>query len=153
MDMNLAGRTALITGASKGIGLSIAEALAAEGVNLILAARSKELLEQNAADLTRKFKVKVETMALDLSDQAERDRLVAAYPRIFAETRGAGLLIGLKCVVANTDLVAKLREAGLLAVGAGENVMRLMPPLTITEAQLDEGVAIIDRVAKNWAPA
>ena len=94
MDMNLAGRTALITGASKGIGLSIAEGLAAEGVNLILAARSKELLEQNAADLTKKFKIKVETMALDLSDQAERDKLVAAYPDIDILINNAGAIPG-----------------------------------------------------------
>jgi acetylornithine/N-succinyldiaminopimelate aminotransferase len=85
--------------------------------------------------------------------RAKLDKLVAAHPAIFAETRGAGLLIGVKCVVPNTDMVAKLREAGLLAVGAGENVVRLMPPLTVTEAQLDEGVAIIDRVARDWPAA
>ena len=41
MELHLAGRTALITGASKGIGLAVAECFAAEGVNLVLAARSK----------------------------------------------------------------------------------------------------------------
>jgi acetylornithine/N-succinyldiaminopimelate aminotransferase len=81
------------------------------------------------------------------------DRLVKAYPGVFTETRGAGLLIGVKCAVPNMDMVAKLREAGLLAAGAGENVVRLMPPLTITEAQLDEAVAILDRVAKSWERA
>ncbi|HEY5208273.1 MAG TPA: aspartate aminotransferase family protein [Stellaceae bacterium] len=81
------------------------------------------------------------------------DRLVKAHPTIFAETRGRGLLIGLKCVVPNTEMVTRLRAAGLLAVGAGENVLRLMPPLNITEAQLDDGVAIIDAVARDWGHA
>jgi acetylornithine/N-succinyldiaminopimelate aminotransferase len=85
--------------------------------------------------------------------RAKLDKLVKAYPGVFTETRGAGLLVGLKCAVPNTDMVAKLREAGLLAVGAGENVVRLIPPLNIAEAQLDEACAIIDRVAKNWERA
>ncbi len=50
MDLQLAGRTALITGASKGIGLGVAQSFAAEGVNLVLTARSKDQLEQNAAE-------------------------------------------------------------------------------------------------------
>jgi acetylornithine/N-succinyldiaminopimelate aminotransferase len=85
--------------------------------------------------------------------RARLDKLVAAYPGIFAETRGAGLLLGLKCVVTNSDLVAKLREAGLLAVGAGENVVRLMPPLNVEEAQLEEAYRIVESVARRWEPA
>jgi len=62
----------------------------------------------------------------------------------------AGLLAGLKCVVPNTELVARLRDAGLLTVGAGGNVLRLMPPLNVTAAQIDEGCALIEGVARNW---
>lgn len=94
MDLQLAGRTALITGASKGIGLAVAQAFAAEGVNLILAARSKDQLEQNAADLKEKYKVKVDTMPLDLSDQASRDKLVAAHPNIDILINNAGAIPG-----------------------------------------------------------
>jgi acetylornithine/N-succinyldiaminopimelate aminotransferase len=78
------------------------------------------------------------------------DGLVAAYPRVFAETRGKGLLVGLKCAVPNTDMVTKLREAGLLAVSAGENVLRLLPPLIIDKSHVEEAVGIIDGVARGW---
>ncbi|MGH6990590.1 MAG: aspartate aminotransferase family protein [Stellaceae bacterium] len=78
------------------------------------------------------------------------DRLIASYPALFAEARGAGLLAGMKCVVPNTEMATRLRGAGLLAVGAGDNVLRLMPPLNITAAQIDEASAIIDRVAHHW---
>jgi NAD(P)-dependent dehydrogenase (short-subunit alcohol dehydrogenase family) len=94
MDLHLAGRTALITGASKGIGLAVAQCFASEGVNLVLAARSKEQLEANAAEITSKWKVKVDTMALDLSDQGERDRLVATYPDVDILINNAGAIPG-----------------------------------------------------------
>jgi acetylornithine/N-succinyldiaminopimelate aminotransferase len=76
--------------------------------------------------------------------------LVATYPKIFAEVRGKGLLIGVKCVVPNTDMVEKLRQVGLLVAGAGENVVRLLAPLIVTESHIDEAVGIIDGVARQW---
>jgi NAD(P)-dependent dehydrogenase (short-subunit alcohol dehydrogenase family) len=94
MDLQLAGRTALITGASKGIGLAVAQAFAAEGVNLILTARSKDQLEKNAADLKEQHKVKVDIMPLDLSDQASRDKLVAAHPNVDILINNAGAIPG-----------------------------------------------------------
>src|SRR3546814_15216093 len=54
--------------------------------------------------------------------------LAARFPHVLAEVRGTGLMLGLKCVVTNTDLVARLREEGLLTVGAAENVVRLLTP-------------------------
>jgi NAD(P)-dependent dehydrogenase (short-subunit alcohol dehydrogenase family) len=94
MDLQLAGRTALITGASKGIGLAVAQAFAAEGVNLILTARSKDQLEKNAADLKEQNKVKVDIMPLDLSEQASRDKLVAAHPNVDILINNAGAIPG-----------------------------------------------------------
>src|ERR1700761_908451 len=94
MDLHLAAPTALITGASKGIGLGVAQCFAAEGVNLILTARSKDLLEQNAAELRTKHKVKVDIVAADLSDQSARDKLVAAYPDIDILINNAGAIPG-----------------------------------------------------------
>jgi acetylornithine/N-succinyldiaminopimelate aminotransferase len=78
------------------------------------------------------------------------EALVAKYPRIFAEARGRGLLTGVKCVVPNTEMVERLRQAGLLLAGAGENVVRLLPPLIVTESHLDEAAGIIDGVARQW---
>ncbi|HRJ68273.1 MAG TPA: aspartate aminotransferase family protein [Beijerinckiaceae bacterium] len=66
------------------------------------------------------------------------------YPRIIAEIRGEGLLLGLKAVVPNTDLVAAAREQHLLAAAAGENVMRLMPPLNITDQDIAEVLKRLD---------
>lgn len=59
--------------------------------------------------------------------------LTDRYPDVISEIRGKGLLIGLKCVVPNTDLLQALRDEQLLSVGAGANVLRLLPPLTLTE--------------------
>jgi acetylornithine/N-succinyldiaminopimelate aminotransferase len=81
------------------------------------------------------------------------DRLVTDHPQIFEATRGSGLLLGLKCVVPNPDMVTKLREAGLLVAAAGENVVRLIPPLTIEEPQIDEAYRIADSVARRWETA
>ncbi|MGD1877708.1 MAG: aspartate aminotransferase family protein [Kiloniellaceae bacterium] len=79
--------------------------------------------------------------------------LIARFPDVLAEVRGAGLMIGVKCVVTNTDLVAKLREEGLLTVGAAENVVRLLPPLIIEERQVDEAVQAFERACSAFAKA
>jgi acetylornithine/N-succinyldiaminopimelate aminotransferase len=76
--------------------------------------------------------------------------VVKKYPKIFAEVRGQGLLTGCKCVVPNIEMVDQLRHAGLLTVGAGENVVRLLPPLIIDEGHVDEAIAIIEGVARQW---
>ena len=53
------------------------------------------------------------------------------YPGIIAEVRGEGLLLGLRCVVPNGDLVNALRDEKRLTVAAGDNVVRLVPPLIV----------------------
>jgi acetylornithine/N-succinyldiaminopimelate aminotransferase len=77
--------------------------------------------------------------------------LVAKYPQVFAEVRGAGLLLGLRCVVTNTEVIDRARAKGLLSVGAGDNVVRLMPPLIIDEAIVDEAVGILDAVGASFS--
>ncbi len=62
MDLKLAGRTALVTGSSKGIGLAIAQGFAKEGVNVVMAARSKELLEKEAAAIRKATGATVKTL-------------------------------------------------------------------------------------------
>jgi len=70
--------------------------------------------------------------------------LADRYPDVVEEVRGEGLLIGLKAKVPNTDLVAGMREQGLLAVPAGDNVVRLLPPLILTADEIREGMARIE---------
>ncbi len=77
------------------------------------------------------------------------ENLVAAHSAVFTEVRGRGLMRGLVCASPNTDVVAALREEKLLSVVAGENVVRFLPPLVVTEDQLEEAATIIDRAAKK----
>jgi acetylornithine/N-succinyldiaminopimelate aminotransferase len=81
------------------------------------------------------------------------EELAGRFPHVIAEVRGVGLMIGLKCVVTNTDLVARLREEGLLTVGAAENVLRLLPPLIIEERHVEEAVQAIERACSAIAKA
>lgn len=69
------------------------------------------------------------------------------HPEVIAEIRGEGLMLGLKLHTPNTDFVAEARAAGLLVVAAGDNVVRLLPPLIIGEAEVAEAVARLDRAA------
>ena len=77
-------------------------------------------------------------------------KLVADYPAVFEEVRGAGLMLGLKCVVNNGEMQGRLRDAGLLTVAAGDNVVRLLPPLIIGEAEIDAAMTMLEKVARSW---
>jgi len=66
--------------------------------------------------------------------------VVDRHPEVLAEVRGEGLLIGLKAVVPSGDLVNALRDHKLLAVGAGDNVVRLLPPLIVNQTEIEEAV-------------
>ncbi|RJF81784.1 aspartate aminotransferase family protein [Azospirillum cavernae] len=76
--------------------------------------------------------------------------LIAKHPGFFLELRGQGLLLGLKVAPPVGDVVAKLRANGMLSVPAGDNVVRLLPPLIIEEQQVDEAIAILDQTAREW---
>ncbi len=95
------------------------------------------------------FLPRVERIAHALHSRLEA--LAKAYPKVFAEVRGKGLLVGFKCVVPNLEVVEKLRGAGLLTVAAGENVVRLLPPLIIDESHVEEAVGMIKAVAGSWS--
>jgi acetylornithine/N-succinyldiaminopimelate aminotransferase len=71
------------------------------------------------------------------------------YPGAIVEIRGEGLLIGLWSKGANSDLVDALRAEKLLAVAAGDNVVRLLPPLNIDEATIAEAAKRIERAAQR----
>jgi acetylornithine/N-succinyldiaminopimelate aminotransferase len=67
------------------------------------------------------------------------------YPGVIAEVRGEGLLLGLRAVVPNGELVDALRAEKLLTIAAGENVVRLLPPQIVGEAEIAEALTRIDR--------
>ena len=69
------------------------------------------------------------------------------YPDVIEEVRGAGLLLGVKCRVANTKMLAALRDERLLAVTAGDNVVRLLPPLTVGDDEIRDACGRIRSAA------
>jgi len=73
--------------------------------------------------------------------------LVAGHPTIFEAVRGQGLMLGLKMTVPSGDFIAAARDAGLVVLPAGDNVVRLLPPLTLSEEEAREGVALMSKAA------
>ncbi|MBE0702961.1 MAG: aminotransferase class III-fold pyridoxal phosphate-dependent enzyme, partial [Afipia sp.] len=77
--------------------------------------------------------------------------VIDRYPNVLREVRGEGLLIGLQAAVPSPDLIVALREEKLLTVGAGENVVRLLPPLIVTEAEIEEAVGRVEKACARLA--
>jgi 3-oxoacyl-[acyl-carrier protein] reductase len=94
MDLKLSGRTALITGSSKGIGLSVAQWFAREGVNVCLVARSGEQLEKEGNAIAKETGVTVRAMAADLSDPVARERVYNTFPDVDILVNNAGAIPG-----------------------------------------------------------
>ena len=88
----------------------------------------------------------------DVSRRAGRLRqglegLVAAHPEVFESVRGEGLMLGLTCRKPTADVVRAGYDARVIVVPAAENVVRLLPPLNLTEAEADEGLRRLDAAA------
>ena len=92
MDLNIRGRTALITGASKGIGRAAAEVLAEEGVNVILVSRTQADLDAVRERIALRNNVRAEVHAYDISDSRNVDRLAAEHPDINILVNNAGAI-------------------------------------------------------------
>jgi len=75
------------------------------------------------------------------------------FPEIIGDIRGIGLMLGLKCVAPNTKVSAALRDQKVLSVPAGDNVVRLLPPLTISEDEIRIGLDRIHDGVKSMARA
>jgi acetylornithine/N-succinyldiaminopimelate aminotransferase len=73
------------------------------------------------------------------------------YPSVIAEVRGEGLLLGLRAIMPAVELVEALRAQKMITVAAGDNVVRLLPPLIITEEEIDEAVHRIERACEQLA--
>jgi acetylornithine/N-succinyldiaminopimelate aminotransferase len=78
-----------------------------------------------------------------------RDR----YPTVIAEVRGEGLLIGLRAVVPSSELVDELRAEKMITAAAGDNVVRLLPPLIVSDEEIAEAAARIGRACDRLAAA
>jgi len=73
--------------------------------------------------------------------------LVAAHPDVFTGVRGLGLMLGLECKITNTDVVKAGYDALVATVPAADNVIRLLPPLTISDDEIAEAVTRLDAAA------
>jgi acetylornithine/N-succinyldiaminopimelate aminotransferase len=120
-----AGMTAGTHGSTFG-GNPLAMAMGNAVLDVVLAPGFLENVQKNALRLKQQLAM--------LKDE---------YPGIIEEVRGEGLLLGLKCRVPNTEMVAALRERHLLAIGAGDNVVRILPPLIVGEAEIAEATNAI----------
>jgi acetylornithine/N-succinyldiaminopimelate aminotransferase len=75
------------------------------------------------------------------------------YPSVIAEVRGEGLLVGLRALVPNAELVDELRAEKTITAAAGDNVVRLLPPLIVSEDEIAEAVKRIERACSRLAKA
>jgi len=82
--------------------------------------------------------------------RARLDDLTTRHQEIFTGVRGLGLMLGLECAVANRELMVKLRENGLLTLTAGDDVLRLLPPLGIEESHVHEAMEILETTCREW---
>ena len=76
-------------------------------------------------------------------------QIMNKYPKIIKEIRGTGLIIGLKMAVDNIEFMKKLLDHKMLTIKAEENVVRIFPPLTVNNDELDEAISIIEAVCNE----
>ena len=77
---------------------------------------------------------------------SELNKIKADYPEIIKEVRGIGLLIGLQLFNDQTKFIKKLEDNKLLTIKAGENVVRILPPLNVKKQEIDLAIKIIRKV-------
>jgi acetylornithine/N-succinyldiaminopimelate aminotransferase len=75
------------------------------------------------------------------------------YPSVVAELRGEGLLVGLRAVGPSAELVDELRAEKMITVAAGDNVVRLLPPLIVSDEEVAEAVRRLERACARLAKA
>jgi acetylornithine/N-succinyldiaminopimelate aminotransferase len=85
--------------------------------------------------------------------RAQLDAIAREYPQVYEDARGMGLLLGLKCVLPQNEVQAACVAEGLMAITAGDNVLRLAPPLVVTDADLDEAVDMLRRATRRVLPS
>ena len=95
------------------------------------------------------FMERVRSMAGELCQRARQ--LAERYPDVIKGVRGEGMMLGLVCGPNNTEIAARLMQEGLLTVPAGENVVRLLPPLVVGEVEIAEAAAALETVCRGYA--
>ena len=90
MDLGIAGKTALVTASSKGLGRGCAEALAEAGVNLVLNARTQETLDETAEEIRSTYGVDVTAVSGDITDESERSKVLMAAQKVDILVTNAG---------------------------------------------------------------
>jgi acetylornithine/N-succinyldiaminopimelate aminotransferase len=93
------------------------------------------------------FMDRVQSMGKKLT--IELNVVAKKHPKVVSGVRGAGMMLGLECVASNTEVLGRLRANGLLAVTAGENVIRILPPLIIDDRHIAEAGGILDRACAD----
>ena len=81
------------------------------------------------------------------------EALVGSHPDIFDSVRGSGLMLGIKCKVTNSDVVTAGYAQQVITVPAADNVIRLLPPLNITDDEIAEAISRLDHAASSITPA
>jgi acetylornithine/N-succinyldiaminopimelate aminotransferase len=81
--------------------------------------------------------------------QSELTRLTQEFPDVVESVHGLGLMIGLKCVVPNTDVLVKLREHHMIVGKSGSNMIRLLPPVNMSDEDIAKGIKIITSVLQE----
>jgi len=76
--------------------------------------------------------------------------LVNSFPTLLHEVRGTGLMLGLQTRMPHMEMVERLRKALLLTAPAEDNVIRIVPPLTVNAAQVDEALTVIRQACEKW---
>ncbi|MEX0340151.1 MAG: aminotransferase class III-fold pyridoxal phosphate-dependent enzyme, partial [Arenibacterium sp.] len=79
------------------------------------------------------------------------EALIDTHPDVFESVRGSGLMLGIKCKVANIDVVNAGYDKGVITVPAADNVIRLLPALNISEDDITEAVSRLDAAASSLA--
>ena len=98
--------------------------------------------------LKKGFLTNVQKMSLYFHKKLQD--LKKKYPNIIKEVRGIGLLVGLKLSVDQAAFINKLSDNKMLTIRAAENVVRLLPPLNVKKKDIDLGIAILNKVCKNY---
>jgi acetylornithine/N-succinyldiaminopimelate aminotransferase len=98
------------------------------------------VLEEGFLDRVAQAGLKLKQKLAELKDH---------HPGIIEEVRGTGLMMGLKCKIPNGDVIGAAMAEGLIVIGAGDNVVRLLPPLIVGDADIAEAVDKLDRACRG----